>query len=77
MFRIFFALALLLTSGIAWAQQGPKQAKPQEPTTSGLFEGTPEEQAAVRAAVARKYPGIGGGGPAKKPNLRIGSKTYG
>ena len=48
MFRIFLALALLLTSGIAWAQQGPKQAKPQEPTMSGPFEGTPEEQAACR-----------------------------
>jgi hypothetical protein len=46
MFRIFLALALLLTSGIAWAQQGPKQAK--EPVMSGPFEGTPEEQAACR-----------------------------
>ena len=53
MFRIFLALALLLTSGIAWAQQGPKQAKPQEPTTSGLFEGTPEEQAACNRDVQR------------------------
>ena len=45
MFRIFLALALLLTSGIAWSQQGPKQATPQsEPMTSDPFKGTPEEQ---------------------------------
>jgi hypothetical protein len=49
MFRIFLALILLLTSGIAWSQQGPKQATPQsEPMTSDPFKGTPEEQAACR-----------------------------
>jgi hypothetical protein len=48
MFRVFLALALLLTSGIAWSQQGPKQATPQSEPTTDPFKGTPEEQAACR-----------------------------
>jgi hypothetical protein len=42
MFRIFLALALLATSGIARAQQG------QAPLPPGPFQGTPEEQTACR-----------------------------
>jgi hypothetical protein len=48
MFRVFLALALLLTSGIAWSQQGPRQANPQSEPTTDPFKGTPEEQAACR-----------------------------
>lgn len=36
--------------------------------------GTPEEKAKVRAAVHRKYPGIGAGG--KQQRLHIGRKSY-
>jgi hypothetical protein len=43
MLRIFLAAALLTTSGIAWAQQAPKQSEPPN-----IFQGTPEEQAACR-----------------------------
>jgi hypothetical protein len=48
MLRIFLALALLLTSGIAWSQQRPRQADPQSEPMTGPFQGTPEEQAACR-----------------------------